>query len=55
MNNVEALRKLVLDTGDVPDPEVAKVIPQVRTNIIVPRPTWIGRTEDEEDQKASET
>ena len=53
MRSIEELTLQVLKHEDVPAPEVVTVVPQVRTNIIVPIPAW-SRPSDE-DPTTSET
>ena len=53
MRRIEEITKQVLEHEDVPAPEVATVIPQVRTNVIVPMPTWTRPSE--KDRSESET
>lgn len=48
MNRIEELTKQVLEHEDVPAPEVTTVVPHVRTNVIVPVPTWSRPSEQDD-------
>lgn len=43
MKNIDELAKLVLENEDVPEPQIAMVVPTVRTGADFPLPGWLGR------------
>ena len=48
---IRALRERVLEAGEVPEPEVATVELQVRTDAAVPPPRWLRRAIEDRDAK----
>lgn len=49
---IKSLSKEILEAGDVPEPEVAAVKLQVRTDAAVPPPHWLCRMDDERDPES---